>query len=157
MSRVDPQIVEDGPATRVVRRLSPADEMEEIILRTASMDKFRKLALKHGLLFHVQGTLCYSEPTYYLSKGDGHNVGDLKDAGYEFRTARLTMTNGFDFGADGVWYERFPKFRDGTPKPPVFEFDNGRVGGKRSGHRPAAFFTQTTKITEEINRCLQLQ
>lgn len=154
MKIAKPEEVEERPSVTIVRRLSPADEIEEIIKSTPSMDKFRKLALKSGLMLHVQGTLCYEEPTFYLSKGDGHNIGDLKDEGYEFRNVSLTMTNCFDFGAQAVWYERFPKFRDGTPKPPVFEFDHAKVGGQRSSNRPAAFFHQSTKMIEEINRCL---
>lgn len=155
MKITQPEEVDQFPATRIVRRLSPADEIEEIIRSTASMDRFRKLALKSELMFHAQGTLCYEEPTYYLSKGNDHNIGDLKEAGYELRTVSLTMTNAFDFGAQAVWYERFPRFRNGAPKPPVFEFDNAKVGGQRSGNRPAAFFFhQSTKMTEEIARCL---
>ena len=146
--------VEETPKTRIVRRLSPVDDIEEIIASTASMTRFRKLALSSDLMFHVQGTLCYQEPTFYLSRSDGHNIGDLKEEGYEFRTVALLMTNCFDFGAQAFWYERFPKFRDGTPKPPVFEFDHAKVGGQRSGRQGVPFFNQSTKMTEEIVRCL---
>jgi hypothetical protein len=149
----DEEEVGDGEIT-VLERLDPSTEVEDIILKTASMVKFRKLGDEHNLIVHVQGTRCSLGPTRYLSKSKDHNIGDVKEPGYEYRMISITLTNGYDFGAQATWYERFPKFRDGTPKPPVFEFDGARIGGKRTGHRPSLHLTQSTKTIEEINRCL---
>lgn len=157
MSRVDPENIEYEPESYPIARLNPLIDIEPIVKGTASMEKFRKLGLASDLMVHVQGTLVTVGATYYLSKGDGHNVGDLKEAAYIFRTVSITMTNAFDFGAQATWHEFFPKFRDGTPKPPEFRFTGANVGGERSGHRPPMFFsakTGTTKMFEEITRCL---
>lgn len=144
--------VADGVIT-VLERLDPSTEIEDIILKTASALKFRKLGNDLGLIIHVQGTRCYLGPTRYLSKSKDHNIGDVKEAGFEYRMLSITITNGLDFGAQATWYERFPKFRDGTPKPPVFEFDSVRIGGKRTGG-PVNRITQSTKMIKEITRCL---
>lgn len=152
-AKVEEEVVADGEVT-ILERLDANTEIEDIILKTPSAARFRKLGNDLGLIVHAQGTRCRLGPTRYLSKSRNHNIGDVKDAAFEYRTISITITNGFDFGAQATWYERFPKFRDGTPKPPVFEFDSALIGGKRSGHRPAARITQSTKMIEEINRCL---
>lgn len=151
-AKEEEDVVADGVVT-VLERLDPSTEIEDIILKTASALKFRKLGNDLGLIIHVQGTRCYLGPTLYLSKSKSHNIGDVKEAGFEYRMLSITITNGLDFGAQATWYERFPKFRDGTPKPPVFEFDSVRIGGKRTGG-PVNHITQPTKMIEEVNRCL---
>jgi hypothetical protein len=138
----------------VLRRLPPS-EIEEITFQTASMTKFRKLALVSGLLLHVQGTEVRVAATFYASKSKDHNVGDKKADEYNRRVVSLTMLSpevGSEFGAQAVWYEKLVT-KKGNPVW-EFVFDNARVGGPRSGHRRAAFYTQPTAMNLEIARCL---
>lgn len=140
----------------VLERLDANDDIEDLIMKTASAKAFRKLGTKHKLIVHVQGSLCRVAETYYLSKSADHNIGDVKEPAHEYRMFSITITNALDFAAQAVWYERFPKFADGTPKPPVFMFDSGRVGGQRTPFPKGApgYFTQTTKMNKEITSCL---
>lgn len=119
-----------------MRVLDPADAD----LSATSIVKFLKLADDHGLTVHVRYTRSYSESTYYLSKSKTHSVGELKEEGREVDWVFITITNQDDFGAAAVW-------KGGT-------FDSCFIGGKRSGHRPEKLFTQSTKMMEEIKRCL---
>lgn len=144
---------EANPVT-VLERLDVSTELEDVILATPSAVRFRKLGEKFNLLVHVQGTRCHIEEVLYLSKGDGRAVGDVKEPARTVRVFSITLTNGFDFGVQAIWYERFPMTRDGVPKPPVFEFDSAFVGGPRSGHNPPKLLTQSTKTIEEVTQCL---
>jgi hypothetical protein len=157
VSHVDPENIEYEAESYPVARLDPLIDIEPIVKSTASMEKFRKLGLASDLMVHLQGTVVWCGPTYYLSKSKTHNIGDLMEGAHFYSTVSITITNAFDFGAQATWHEFFPKFRDGTPKPPEFRFTGANVGGERSGHRPPTFFsakTGTTKMFEEITRCL---
>lgn len=140
--------------SKVVTQLDTATELEDVILATPSAVRFRKLADKHGLLIHVQGTRFIVDATYYLSKSATHNIGDIQQPEHEARMFSITLTNTYDFAAQAYWYERFPRGRDGSPKPSVFEFDHAYVGGRLARHMPNQPFTQSTKAFEEVNACL---
>lgn len=96
---------------------------------------FMKLAESLGLIVVVRATSAYVEPTFYLSKSKAHSVGDLKSEGRDMECVFITATNGEDFAAHTVWY-------DG-------KLDFAKVGSKRP-----ATFTQITKVTGEMKRCL---
>lgn len=138
-------------AFEVLRSLAP-EEVAEIVDTVSSMSGFRKLAATHDLVFHLQGTEVRVAATRYASKGDGHNIGDLKDPEFVQRVVTLSLTNVDDFFAQATWYERFPKFRDGRPKPPEFVLESGRSG--RTGHAPSHPTAKITALTKEINECL---
>ena len=150
------QIINQEGVVTVLRKLSANTEIEDLILKTPSAQKFRKLGEKHGLVIQVQGSLCHVSETHYLSKSKTHNVGDVKDLAHEYRMFSMTLTNEEDFAIQARWYEQFPKFRDGTPKPSVMMFDSAHVGGPRTAYPrgTTGYFTQSTKATEEVTKCL---
>lgn len=113
---------------------------EHIDLSSSSLTKFLKLADALGLTVRVQGTKAYVEAAYYLSKTKDHNIGDLKSEAKFVDCVFIVATNLVDFGVSATWH-------DGT-------FKDALVGGQRSGHRPDKLFTQITKLTEEIKRCM---
>lgn len=136
----------------VIRQLT-TDEIEAAIEMTPSAKRFRKLADAHStLVFAIQGALVHVDATYYANKADGHNKGDLNEPAFAMQVFTLSLTDMERFFAQVTFEERFPKFRDGTPKPAEFAFYTGRAG--RTGRKPAPMFTQITPLLKEINECL---
>lgn len=128
--------IESPPEEFVLGYLNPA----EADLEVSSIRLFLKLVRSLGLLVKVTATRSYTGPVYYKSKSRTHNKGDVWKPGFERECVFVTATNGFDFAVQAAWYGG--------------QFESAMVGGKRSGHRPAAMFTQITKLTQEVKRCL---
>ena len=146
----------EGGVITALRRLDPATELEDLIAGTPSAQKFRKLGVKHKLTIQAQGSVAHVSDTFYLSKSKTHNVGDVNEPAHECRMFSITLTDEDTFAVQARWYERFPKLRDGTPKPSVFMFDSAHVGGPGTRFPKGAtgYFSQPTKAMEEVAKCL---
>lgn len=151
------------PLSILLERIDPNDAD----LNIPSLKSFLRKVESYGLTVRVIATRVWVEPTFYLSKSADHAVGETKKEGYEQECVFVTATNLTDFGVTAAWSRPLTE-KVKTPAtysamgdfiPEVLEaekatFDQGFVGGEKSGHYPEQMFTQITKLTKEIDRCL---
>lgn len=107
---------------------------------TKGIMKFLKLVRSLDLYVQFHGTIV-EVPDELYAESNAANRGKVKKAGFVREAIFITcVSDNYDFAVTTTWFD--------------LALDNAFIGGPRSGHRPAKHYTQSTKLMEEIKRCL---